>query len=500
MGLRWRLVAALVLVSGATLGVAALALLSPLENRLRRDELSALVNTAVSFRPQFDSLDRSDITELTPRFRAIVGDLQTRTHARVVVVGIVGATREPFYDTDPVDTSFADASAALARDAIVVGQQALGDESSARIAMPISLEDGGRFAVLLRKPLSDASAAVQTVTRAFVVAALAGLLAALLLGFGIATTLLRRLRRLRQAALALAEGGLASPTADPNATFDVTGRDEIGDLGRAFATMQERLRREEQSRHAFLATASHELRTPLSGLRGMLELLEEDLAAPKPDLEDARRQLSKAQEQSLRLTTLASDLLDLSRLDAGIDLRCEGLELGELSRAVAAEFEARAEVRRLELVIEPVAPRWATGDPGAVARILRILIDNALRFAPPGSAIEVIAGGDSQHARLAIVDDGPGVEPDQRERIFERFERGGTHAVGTGFGLGLAIGRELARAMGGELAIVECATGARFELELPGATPDQAWELPPAQPSAANGPPTRVARDPTQPA
>lgn len=487
LGLRWRLVAALVLVSGATLGVAALTLLSPLESRLRRDELASLVNTAASFRTEFSDLTRSDITGLTPRFRGLVDDLRRRTRARIVVVDGSG---QRFYDTDPIDAYFPDAAQAIASNTIIRHQPSDGGETPARIAMPVTVRNSARFVVLLRKQLSDAAAAANTVTRAFLFAALTGLGTALLLGFGIATTLLRRLRRLRQGALALAEGGLVGEDGAGTPGFDVAGHDEIADLGRAFSTMHDRLRREEQARRDFLATASHELRTPLSGLRGMLELLEEDLAAANPDLEDARRQLAKAQDQSRRLATLAADLLDLSRLDSGIDLRVEALELGELSRAVVAEFEARAGDRRLIVRPDSGSAHWARGDPGAAARILRILLDNALRYAPPGSTIEILVTGSDARAELTVIDHGPGVAAEARERIFERFQRGEDGGMGGGFGLGLAIGRELARAMGGELSLTETRSGARLQLTLPRAAgDDQAWDT---------GPAPKQERQPTQ--
>ena len=107
-------------------------------------------------------------------------------------------------------------------------------------------------------------------------------------------------------------------------------RDEVGDLARTFALMQQQLRRQEEARRAFVATASHELRTPVASLDGLLELLDEDLQSGQPDLNDARTLLDRARGQSRRLGRLAADLLDLSRIDAQTDLRSEPVELGEL--------------------------------------------------------------------------------------------------------------------------------------------------------------------------
>ena len=113
--------------------------------------------------------------------------------------------------------------------------------------------------------------------------------------------------------------------------------------------MQRELRRQEAARRSFVATASHELRTPLTSLQGTIELLDEDLRDGRLDQEDARRQVQGAQRELRRLARLAGELLDLSRLDADVALRDEPVELGELSRAVAAEFELRAAEADVEL-------------------------------------------------------------------------------------------------------------------------------------------------------
>ena len=209
-----------------------------------------------------------------------------------------------------------------------------------------------------------------------------------------------------------------------------------------------------------MATASHELRTPLTSLDGMLELLGEDLDDDEPDLKDARALLESARAQSRRLGRLAADLLDLSRIDAQVELRSEPVELGELSRAVLAEFELGTEERGITAYLEDIGGSvWALGDPGSIARILRILLDNAVRISPEGSEITVLLrrGGDVGDVGISVRDQGPGVLGEERETIFRRFHRGRDTAGQAGFGLGLAIGRELAERMGGELILDESA-------------------------------------------
>jgi signal transduction histidine kinase len=290
---------------------------------------------------------------------------------------------------------------------------------------------------------------------------------AVALAITLSRTLTRRLGRLRRAALRVTEEGT-----DVTMPRD-SGRDEVGDLARALARMQEELRRQESARRSFVATASHELRTPLTMLQGTMELLEEDLR-DGADLADAQDQVSNARRELLRLSALASELLDLSRLDAAVQLRSEPVELGELARAVAAEFGLRARERDVDIeVIPPPGACWGRGDPDAVARVVRILLDNGLRYAPPGEPIRLRADCDETGAVIAVSDRGPGIPHEEEEHIFERFHRGRGAGAASGFGLGLAIGRELAERMNGSLRLAEPVDGrgACFVLTLPTARP-----------------------------
>jgi signal transduction histidine kinase len=135
---------------------------------------------------------------------------------------------------------------------------------------------------------------------------------------------------------------------------------------------------------------------------------------------------------------------------------------------VAAEFDAHARERDVELTLDEVGGQsWAQADPGSVARIVRILLDNALRVAPAGSAIRIRIGAGARPT-IEVTDDGPGVDPDERELIFRRFHRGRGRSDKGGFGLGLAIGSELAQRMAGTLELTDDPQpGATFRLSLP---------------------------------
>jgi signal transduction histidine kinase len=395
-------------------------------------------------------VDRKDIGVLSR-------DLSRRAGARV---GLLDRAAARVFDTDPdIVDPFDDARRALASDRPYHDIH----NGRIRVAAPVHIAHR-RYVIVLRKRLGDVASATRVVRDAFMKAAVVGLAIALLLGIGLATTLLRRLERLRDATRELETRGLEAPAPVDHSP------DELGDLSRTFAAMQSRLRRQEAARRAFVATASHELRTPLASLDAMLELLGEDLDAESLDVVDARERVAAAREQSQRLGQLASDLLDLSRLDAAIELRNEPVELSELCRAVMAEFERRASDQQTTLeFVPPSTSRWVTGDPGSIARIVRILLDNALRVSPPGQPVQMGVGQEDGHAVLTVSDRGPGIPPEERELIFERFQRGKL-ASGEGFGLGLAIGRELATRMGGALELVGEGPGGRFALRLKSAS------------------------------
>jgi signal transduction histidine kinase len=199
----------------------------------------------------------------------------------------------------------------------------------------------------------------------------------------------------------------------------------------------------------------------------MLGMLREDLSADEPDVAAASRDVAGAEAQTERLSRLSADLLDLSRIDAGVPLRRDTVELGELSSAVAEEFGARLEEERRDLDLVAPDRCWALADPVAVARIVRILVDNALKFSRVGEPVGIAVGRGSAGASVSVSDRGPGVPPAEREAIFERFNRGSAAAADGGFGLGLAIARDLARGMDGELRIDGDEEGARFTLLLP---------------------------------
>ena len=454
-GLRVRITAVVAATGVLTMAVAAIALITPLEHRLRNDEVAALARDVRELRPSLKSTLGSDDR---PSLRKISRSLKRRTDAEVEIISshqrVLVAT-----DTDEVELYPEIARAfATGKTQRVIGRAADG-RLEARVTTPVHTKRG-EFSVVLVKGLAEAAAARDVVARALIIAAIIALGVALPLGFLLATRLVRRLSVLRDNAHRVAELGPAVELQpDPS-------HDEIGDLSRAFVTMQERLRHQEEARKTFVATASHELRTPLASLRLMLDGLRQDLDSETPDLAGARDQAERASRQSERLASLSNDLLELSHIDSGREFRHEPVDLGELVRSVLAEFETRARGLGVDFAVTAPQPVWAAADPSSTAQIVRILVDNGLRFSPAGTPLEITIAADTARARIVVADRGPGVAEEERSRIFERFTRGPETDDHAGFGLGLAVGHELAEHMHGALVLEPSDAGARFVLEL----------------------------------
>jgi len=281
---------------------------------------------------------------------------------------------------------------------------------------------------------------------------------ACLVGWGASYAASRRLARLERAATRISVGEFGSPIRD-------SSRDELGELARAFDTMQLRLEQADRSRKDFIANASHELRTPLFSLGGFLELLDdEDLDAEQRDLF-----LREMREQVTRLGKLATDLLDLSRLDAGaVDIEREPIDLAATARGLVREFRglAAGHGSRVVLVRPTETIPHAIADEQRVQQIGRALVDNAIRHTPRGTEVRVSVERQDGIVQLAVTDNGPGLEEEAGRHLFERFYRG-TAATSAGSGLGLAIARELAERMDGSLELRSREGPTTFTLSLP---------------------------------
>jgi len=236
------------------------------------------------------------------------------------------------------------------------------------------------------------------------------------------------------------------------------GNDELGRLAHSFNRMLEALDASEHLQRQLVADASHELRTPLSSLRTNVEVLA--LGRGLSD-DDRQRLLSSLTGQVERLSHLVADLIDLARGDEPLDPLLVETRLDEL---VAASVEvARGHYPGLSIELA-ARPCLVAGDPGRMQRAIDNLLDNAGKWSPARGTVEVaVADGE-----VWVRDHGPGVEPADRDHVFDRFWRAPTARSTPGSGLGLAIVQQVARAHGGEVRLESPADGgSRFVLRLP---------------------------------
>ena len=220
----------------------------------------------------------------------------------------------------------------------------------------------------------------------------------------------------------------------------------------------------DNARKEFVANASHELRTPLFSIGGFLELLADE----ELDEETRRGFIETMQGQVHRLAKLSTNLLDLSRVDAGqLTVVREPVDLSAVVRMLGRELEHLAASTGHDLRTAVADDVWCVGDDARILQIGRALATNALTHTPSGTRVTLRARRRKGRAELSVEDDGPGIPPSQREAVFGRFYRveGG---MASGSGLGLAIAREIARVLGGDVRLDSEARPTIFTLDLPG--------------------------------
>jgi two-component system sensor histidine kinase MprB len=279
-----------------------------------------------------------------------------------------------------------------------------------------------------------------------------GIAVAAALAAFVATAALRPVRRLTAAAETIAATG------DLSERVEVAGDDELARLATRFNAMLAALEDSVGRQRRLVADASHELRTPLTAARANVELVREGKLPP----EEVHRALDEATIELDSLTSLVADLVELAR-GAERKLRVEDVQLDDLVSAAVERAKSRAPEATFVTSLSPVQVRV---DPVLVERAVGNLLDNAVKYSPPGAPIEVSV----RDGEVVVADHGPGIAEEDLPRIFDRFYRAAGARSKPGAGLGLAIVREAAEAHGGRATAESSASGARFRLTLPATT------------------------------
>jgi signal transduction histidine kinase len=256
-------------------------------------------------------------------------------------------------------------------------------------------------------------------------------------------------------------------SANLHETIPVSGSgDELDRLAVTLNAMLARIRAGVEQMHRFNANAAHELRTPLHRMGSRLDAA---LAQPR-DATAYRDALLALRAEVDDVAGGVNALLRLAQMEAGLDPAHTGpVELAKLLRTQLEFFAPLAEQRGIPLLLhEPLLPAVVRGDASWLERLFSNLLDNALKYSRAGDPVEVALRIDGGNARVEIADSGPGISPEDLPHLFERFARGAGRTERGGFGLGLPLAREIARAHGGALDVAsEPGRGSRFDVVLP---------------------------------
>ncbi|HVD10091.1 MAG TPA: HAMP domain-containing sensor histidine kinase [Gaiellaceae bacterium] len=435
------------------MGVVYLAVVPRLENRLVEDKIGRIEDVMPNVA---ESLGRQNPSGSTSIYGQLVGEIANQLNARVVVYQLLTA-KAPIVVADSNVSSQEVATDPVALEAFEEDRASGrvttdGERDVAEAAVKIN----PNTVVAVSASLADVLSNVGLVRRSLLAAGALAIFGATVLGYFAAWGLTRRLRSLESAAERIADGDFEQPVVD-------TGVDEVAQLAAALDSMRERLAHLDHARREFIQNASHELRTPLFALGGFLELLDDE------DLDDETRQefVMETRAQVERLTKLATDLLDLTRLDAGqLSVQAAEIDLSVVARTACDEFRAVADAGGYDVSVRAVDPVMALGDEQRVLQIVRILVENAFRHTPAGTRVEIGVEPEDARAVITVNDNGPGIPAKALEHLFQRFYRaeGGQTS---GSGLGLAIAGELARRMDGALTVESRPGWTTFTLELP---------------------------------
>jgi signal transduction histidine kinase len=328
--------------------------------------------------------------------------------------------------------------------------------------------DGGWVTVMQPSP-SRGSLGRMSATLGFIQSMLGWLLLAGSVAALIALVIARWLARgMTQPLRDMAAAARRMEVGDYTGRVHTRSRDEVGQLAAAFNRMSAELEVLERSRRDLVANVSHELKTPITAIRAHLENLADGVERPDRDT------LQVMLGQTERLGRLVDQLLDLSRLESGeVPLQLEPMSIATVTDRVLSEFSVGRSVDDVTLQADVADDLFVEADAERIHQVLFNLVDNAVRFTPPGGEVTIAARRDGDRVRVQVMDTGVGVGPEHLPRLFERFYRADASRSrddGSGTGIGLAIARSIVEGHGGRItAESEPNNGTTLTFDLPAA-------------------------------
>ncbi len=421
--------------------------LPPAQNALSQQQTSQITAQVQNASPGSSALDNAAIrlsADLDTRIRIVDG-------RGIVQTDSGGADRGRNLSGDPAVTA-----------ALSGQERARVEDEWVYVAVPLRRNQDIIGAVYLGQPLSDVAAVLADLRLRLVISSVVALLLSALVGLLLARAIARPVRDLTLAAHHLAQGDFDYPV-------DLRAAGELGELARAFSSMSSDLRQTLQMRTDLVSNVSHELRTPLTAIKGSIETLRDGAV---DDLNARDQFLASIEGETDRLIRLVNDLLILSRTDSqALTLRREWFDLADLAAACAAELRPGAAAQRVALLVDGPATQ-VHADADRIRQVLVNLLDNAIRYSPPGEAVRIGIAPAAGRVTVTVQDRGPGIPQEEQARVFERFyrvsksrERNSRGAAGAG--LGLAIAQALVEAHGGKITLtsrVGQGTTVRFTL------------------------------------
>lgn len=391
----------------------------------------------------------------TGEFRAITRQLERATGDELFYVGLSPAPDQKLGLTRlPQDTVDFRSGKTITFEFVPPGK----NRTYLAVARPLRIEGKGpAFGdLIVATPKTELNQQLLPLLERLALASLGGFIVAGLLGWYLSRRITKPVLALSAATDEISRGSYEVDLED------VRGGGEIAQLESRFRAMASRLSEAEQQERNFLMSVSHELRTPLTAIRGHVEALREGIA---DDPEARAASLDMIASENARLERLVGDVLDLAKLEAHrFTLLEEEVDMGRLCDQAYAAFGEEARRREIDYDKSFKAAPTIVTDGDRVLQIISNLLTNAFRWTPDGGRVEL--GLDASNGRIAVAvdDSGPGVAPEEQERIFRPF----WSRDDSGTGLGLTIAHELAVALGGRIELEsELGRGSRFELVLP---------------------------------